>query len=82
MRKNAMPNIPNPIVTPAILPTDLDLHQDDVPAEADDLESDKSDPVEEEAKNPEIDRERRPMVSSRDEADVRRLLDSYSPSSR
>jgi len=78
-----MPNIPNPIVTPAILPTDLGLHQDESSAKADDSGARKNDLLDDEdVETPEIALSRSPMVSSRDEPDVRRLLNSYSPSSR
>jgi hypothetical protein len=78
-----MPANPNSLVTPAILPTDLDLHQDDTPAEAEDLEAGENNPSEDDiVDNPERAINQLPVGGTRDEPDVRRLLNGYSPHAR
>jgi hypothetical protein len=82
-KENAMPADPNSLVTPAVLPKDSDLHQDDIPAEADNLEAGENDPTEDDMiASPETVVGQLPVGGARDEPDVGRLINSYSPNAR
>jgi hypothetical protein len=73
----------NSLAKPAILPADLEIHPDDIPTDAEDFESGKNNPTENDtAGTPRRAISRLPAGGTRDEPDVRRLLNSYSPISR